>query len=198
MIVDAEGAVEALAAGAVIAIPTDTVYGLAVDPRLREATGRLFALKGRPDDVALPVLVADVEAALRLGRLGIPGRRLADRCWPGALTVVVARARAATGYELGGDPRSIGLRCPAHAAVRTLLRRTGPLAVSSANRHGEAPCRSAEDVTAAFGHDVPVVDGGTCEGVPSTVVRLDPSGLQCLREGALALADLERIVRETG
>lgn len=198
MIVEPEEAGAVLRSGGVVAIPTDTVYGLAVDPERPSATGRLFALKGRPDAVALPVLTADAASASRIGRFDAAARALADRFWPGALTLVVERAPAAMGYELGGDPRSIGLRCPAHEAARALLERTGPLAVSSANLHGETPCHSADEVAATFGDTLPILDGGTCGGVPSTVVRLGPGGLECLREGAIDVADLQGLLDEVG
>jgi tRNA A37 threonylcarbamoyladenosine synthetase subunit TsaC/SUA5/YrdC len=94
-------------------------------------------------------------------------------------------------FELGGDPLTIGLRCPSHGLVRDLLRRTGPLAVTSANRHGEAPLHSAAEVTAHFGTGVvAVLDGGRCEGRPSTVVSLTGGEPQCLREGDLAFSEL--------
>jgi tRNA threonylcarbamoyl adenosine modification protein (Sua5/YciO/YrdC/YwlC family) len=191
MIVSESEAAAVLAAGDVVAIPTDTVYGLAVDPSRPGATALLFAVKGRPDAVALPVLVGEPAVAFGLGVFEGPSARLAERFWPGALTVVVRRAAAAGAFELGGDPDTIGLRCPANDLARRLLRTSGPLAVSSANRHGEAPCHSADEVRAAFGDSVAVLDGGECEGLPSTVVAVSRNGLTCLREGALAMSELE-------
>ena len=122
-----ETAVAALLAGDVVGIPTDTVYGLAVDPRHHGATDALFALKGRPVVSELPVLVADVEEGRSLaGPRGWPEEagRLADRFWPGALTIVVER-RAGLDWEIGGDGRTIGVRCPAHAIARTLCDGSG-------------------------------------------------------------------------
>ncbi|HXW32040.1 MAG TPA: L-threonylcarbamoyladenylate synthase [Acidimicrobiales bacterium] len=180
-------AVRALQAGEVVAVPTDTVYGLAVDPSRAGATGRLFAVKGRPADVALPVLVADIAQAERLWKLapGRVARRLAERFWPGPLTLVVARA-AGIDWDLGGDPSAIGLRCPDHELVRRLCRLVGPLATTSANRHGEPPLRSARAVTDCFGAALPVIDGGECGGEPSTVVDATSDPLRCLRAGAVA------------
>ena len=112
-----DAAVAALTAGAVVGVPTDTVYGLAVDPRRPGATDLLFALKRRPATLELPVLVADLAQAQSLaGPDGLPAvaRRLVARFWPGSLTVVVTR-RAGIDWELGGDNTTIGLRCPAGA-----------------------------------------------------------------------------------
>jgi tRNA threonylcarbamoyl adenosine modification protein (Sua5/YciO/YrdC/YwlC family) len=194
VIVSDSEAAAALAAGEVVAIPTDTVYGLAVDPRRPGATELLFEAKGRPDSAALPVLVGDPAAAFELGILAGAAARLVERFWPGALTVVVRRGSAARAFELGGDPGTIGLRCPAHTLAAGLLRRAGPLAVSSANRHGGTPCHSAQEVLAAFGGSVPVLDGGECDGRPSTVVTVGPDGLECLRQGAVAMSDLQHVL----
>ncbi|MHB1508820.1 MAG: L-threonylcarbamoyladenylate synthase [Acidimicrobiales bacterium] len=194
MTLDESGAVAALEAGEVVAIPTDTVYGLAVHLGLPSASKRLFAVKGRPESVALPVLVADVSAARLLGVLDAGALALTDRYWPGALTVVVARQPAASALELGGDPATIGLRCPASLVALGLLERTGPLAVTSANRHGEPPCRSADDVLAVFGASARVIDGGECRGEPSTVVRLDLAGVRCLRAGAVSMSEIEKLL----
>jgi len=192
VIVSDSEAAAALAAGEVVAIPTDTVYGLAVDPRCPGATELLFEAKGRPDSVALPVLVGDPPVAFELGIFGGAVARLVAQFWPGPLTVVVPRGSAARAFELGGDPSAIGLRCPAHSRAAGLLRHVGPLAVSSANRHGKTPCHSAEEVLAAFGGSVRVIDGGACDGRPSTVVTVGPNGLECLRQGDLAMSVLEQ------
>jgi len=186
-------AAEALAAGTVIAVPTDTVYGLAVVPGLQGAAERVFALKGRPELLALPVLIADPD---ELDDLAVPSpaaRRLVVRYWPGPLTLVLAR-RPGVSFGLGGDADTIGLRCPRHGLVRELLRRTGPLAVTSANRHGDAPLHSADEVRRYFGDEVAaVLDGGRCDGVPSTVFSLAGGALQCLREGAIASAEVAAV-----
>ena len=123
-------------------MPTDTVYGLAVDPTQPEAVARLFALKGRPDDVPLPVLVAGPEqVALVAGHLGPAAQHLAERFWPGPLTLVVPRRRGFT-VDLGGPPaarQTVGVRRPDHPVVVALCELLGPLAVTSANLHGADP-----------------------------------------------------------
>lgn len=180
----------ALRAGQVVAIPTDTVYGLAVDPTRPGATRRLFALKARPESVALPVLVSGAEQALSLAVLSPLAEDLIDRWWPGGLTLVLAR-RPGLGLELGGDEATIGVRCPAHPIPLALAATVGPLATTSANRHGEAPLCTAQALSGELGPTVAViVDAGPCEGSPSTVV--DCTGVQpnCLREGRVGWAEV--------
>ncbi len=192
-------AAELLAEGRVVAVPTETVYGLAVDPRHEGAVASLFALKGRPESVALPVLIAEPGDAEDLAILDERARALIDRYWPGPLTLVLRRRPGAL-LHLGGDAASIGLRCPAHLITRRLIAVTGPLAVTSANRHGGSPARSAEEVAALFGRALElVVDGGRCDGDPSTVVSLlgDSSGgdgLERLRQGAIPLEEIRLLL----
>lgn len=179
---------EALRRGEVIGLPTDTVYGLAARAADRAATERIFELKRRPAGVVLPVLVADLEQALDLAD-DIPPVALdwMNRHWPGPLTVVLRR-RAGLGFHLGGDDATIGLRVPDHPLVRDVCRAVGPLATTSANRHGEPPLTSADAVRATFADDLPVVvDGGECDGEPSTVVDATEDRPRVLRVGALDL-----------
>lgn len=180
-------AATALRAGGVVAIPTDTVYGLAALACEPAACRRIFELKGRPEHVALPVLVADLDQGLALTRTDAREalRRVAASLWPGALTVVVP---AASRLELGGDPGSVGLRCPADELVRRLAGAVGALATTSANRHGEPPARTAQEVHAAFGDALDhIVDGGRRAGVPSTVVSLLGTDPVLLRAGTVEL-----------
>lgn len=178
-------AAEALRAGRPVVVPTDTVYGLAADPRHTRA---LFDIKNRPPEVALPVLVADTDQALALAAVDLcaAARRLMDRWWPGGLTLVVPR-RHGLGFDLGGgDDATIGLRLPAHPVPVALAAAVGPLAVTSANRHGEATPVTAPGVVLQLGAEVEVVlDGGPCEGASSTVVSCLDGELRVLREGAI-------------
>lgn len=190
-------AAQALAAGMVVAVPTDTVYGLAVDPRHDGAAESLFALKRRPELLALPVLIADPEQLDELAVACARARLLASRYWPGPLTLVMER-QTGIGFSLGGDASTIGLRCPGHKLVRELLRQTGPLAVTSANRHGDDPLQTAEAVRRYFGEAVPLVlDGGRCDGSPSTVVSLTAKAPQCLREGSIAFSEVVSLLEGT-
>jgi len=191
-------AAAALADGAVVAVPTDTVYGLAVDPAQPDAVERLFALKGRPADVPLPILVAGNEqVALVAGGLEVAARALAEQYWPGPLTLVVPRRPAFT-VDLGGPPaarQTVGVRRPDHPVIVALCDLLGPLAVTSANLHGAPPATTADEVVRIFaGTDQPevVLDGGECSGVPSTVVECRGPVSRCLRDGALPWSELHR------
>jgi tRNA threonylcarbamoyl adenosine modification protein (Sua5/YciO/YrdC/YwlC family) len=183
-------AIRALKDGLVVAVPTDTVYGLAVDPFRAGAVDRLFVLKARPVEVALPVLVATWEQVEAMaGPLPDAARRLAERFWPGPLTLVVPR-RIGVDVDLGGLPDrqgTVGIRWPLHPVMAALCRAVGPLAVTSANRHGMSPSTSVDEVLAAFATDRPavVVDGGVCNQTPSTVVEFRGSTPHCLRQGAI-------------
>lgn len=180
-----------LTRGDVVAVPTETVYGVAVVPGLPGAMERLFAAKQRPASVAVAVLVADADQAAELTAEPLP-RRLIEHHWPGPLTVVVAR-RPGLDWDLGGDPTTIGIRCPDHDFVRALCRQAGPLATTSANRHKEPTPPDADGVAAALDDSgvALVVDGGRCEGEPSTVVDLTGDQPRVLREGAVPEVDLQ-------
>lgn len=184
-------AVRALAQGMPIGIPTDTVYGLAVDPFRPGATDRIFAVKRRPRDVSLPLLVSGVDQALSVST-AVPelAVRLMARYWPGPLTIVIPAAPG-LGADLGEDDLTVGVRSPGHPVPQALCAATGPLATTSANRHGEPPLTTAGDVAGSFGDDVPVVlDAGTCAGSPSTVVDCTGHTLKLLREGRVPWAEL--------
>jgi L-threonylcarbamoyladenylate synthase len=194
-------AAAALSAGEPVVLPTETVQGLAVLPSVSGATDRLFALKERPAGLALAVLVADVAQAETVAELGPAVRRLAGRLWPGPLTLVLPR-RAGVDLALGGDPATVGVRCPAHDFVLALARRVGPIAATSANRHGQpTPAGAVEAATALGGPVAVVIDGGPCTGAPSTVVDLTGAERRILRAGPVSEADLaaalDRPARET-
>jgi tRNA threonylcarbamoyl adenosine modification protein (Sua5/YciO/YrdC/YwlC family) len=183
-----EAAQKALAAGLCLAIPTDTVYVLAVDPFVPGASDRLFELAGRSREQDLPVFVASVWQALNLAT-AVPdaSRRLMDRCWPGPLTLVLPRDPEVAA-DLGDDDLTIGLRMPDHPVPLLLCRDVGPLAVATAGAQGEPDFETAEEVAEEFDErEVPVVlDGGTCTGMPSTVVDGTGEDLHLIREGRLS------------
>ncbi|HXH56352.1 L-threonylcarbamoyladenylate synthase [Iamia sp.] len=180
----------ALLAGEPVVMPTDTVYGLAILPGVPGATARLFALKDRRPDTPLAVLVADADAARTLSRpLGPEVDRIVERLWPGALTLVLPRAAPVAVWDLGADPRTIGVRCPDHALVRAVARRVGPVATTSANRHGEpTPSTAAEAAATLTGPVAMVADGGPLRGAASTVVDVTGPGWTLLREGPVDIA----------
>ncbi len=184
--------VRALEQGQVVGLPTDTVYGLAASARLPAAVGQLFDLKGRPSALTIPVLVADLAQAEDVAggadtRLTI----LADCFWPGALTIAVRRVGDSE-IVLGGDPTTVGVRCPDDDVARALCRRIGPLAVTSANRHGGRPARTVQEFRLIFGQDVgTVLDGGLRDNPPSTVVSIVAGAPRCVRHGAIPFAEVE-------
>lgn len=189
-------AAELLAHGHVVAVATDTVYGLAAALAHPAAVATLFALKRRPTSVALPVLVSSVRDVEGLGVEWSPtARALSDAWWPGALTVVVAAPPALAALVGGRD--AVGFRVPDDDALRALLGEVGPLAVSSANEHGHPPCQSADDVLAAFADRdelAGVVDEGPRDGEVSTVVVLEDGAWRLVRAGAVGEDDLRRVL----
>jgi len=192
-VITIEAAADVVRGGGVVVVPTDTVYGLGALVTNPTAVANIFAAKRRPRDVALPVMVAS-EAQLReLGvEISLEARALMDAFWPGALTIVMPVSPALA--ALTGATDSVGFRLPAQPALRALLEATGPLAVTSANRHGEPPCTTAEEVRVLFDDGVAgVVDGGTCDGTVSTVVRVGES-LEILRAGAVDASEISAVL----
>lgn len=190
-----ERIVEALGEGGVVVLPTDTVYGLAALPGDRAATDRLFALKGRAATTPLAVLCADVEQALEVAdpRVADAVRAVAERWWPGPLTLVVAR-RVGAELHLGEPATTVGLRVPNHDVVRALAAAVGPIAATSANRHGESTPATAAEAAAALGPGVTlVVDGGPLPSSASTVVDATVEPWAVLREGPISGADVIRV-----
>jgi tRNA threonylcarbamoyl adenosine modification protein (Sua5/YciO/YrdC/YwlC family) len=181
--------------GELIVFPTDTVYGLGTRPDDPAATARVFEAKQRPRDLELPVLVATTEAARSVGVFDDRAVRLAGACWPGPLTLVLPRGADASGWDLGGDPATVGVRAPHHPLALALLADTGPLAVTSANRSGDKPVETCDELQSIFGEDVAVYlcQDERLEGVASTVLDLAHGPASILREGVVpreAIAEL--------
>ena len=182
-----------LRAGGVVLLPTDTVYGLAA--LTPDAEEDLFVLKGRPADRSIAVLVADRPAAESLAEhVPAPLAELMDRHWPGPLTVVLPRPRTPGRSQIGGDRDTVGVRCPDHPWLRSLLTEVGPLATTSANRHAQPTPPQAADVLTALPPDpetgtaiAVAIDGGPCTGQASTVVTWQEGELRILRPGPLSL-----------
>jgi L-threonylcarbamoyladenylate synthase len=190
-------AVEVLRHGDPIALPTDTVYGLGAHAFLRDAVARLYAVKERPECQAIPLLLPDT-ASLHEVCAAIPplAWRLAERFWPGGLSLVLPRAATVPEIVAAGGS-TIAVRVPDYPLVRELCRRLGaPLAATSANRHGEPSPITAEEVEAALGERIPLIlDGGPCAGgIASTVLDLTTSPPTILRPGPITAEQLEQIV----
>ena len=193
-------AAAAVRAGQLVVFPTDTVYGIATRPDDPAATARLFEAKRRPRDLELPVLAASVNEVRALVVFEADAERLASACWPGGLTLVLERTALSAAWDLGGDPVTIGVRIPHHPLARALLAASGPLAVTSANRSGEPPGATCEELEAAFGDDVALY---LCQdeppmGTPSTVVDLAHGPARVLREGAVAPEVIARLLSAEG
>jgi L-threonylcarbamoyladenylate synthase len=183
-------AVRALEAGRAVVIPTDTVYGLAAMPGIPGAVDELFRIKGRPDDRPIPILGTSVRSLAGIAVFDESARRLAGHFWPGPLTMVLPRAGGVT-FSLGAaTPESVGVRVPRCDVCLDLLGLTGPLAVTSANKSGRPPARTVDDARSSLEADVEVfVDGGRCDGAPSTVVSL-VGGVDILRHGSVTEQDI--------
>ena len=185
-------ACEALARGEIVGLPTDTVYGLGIDPRNASAYELLYATKRRRPDKAIPLLVADVEQAAEVVVVTELGRHLMKRHWPGGLTIVLGRRRDVPVHV--GDPvtGTVAVRAPDHPVAHDLLTRCGPLAVTSANVSGSPPAVDAVGAEAALGSTVAVYlpGSGSPAGVASTVV--DATGVEplVLRHGAIDIGAL--------
>ncbi|HXD40370.1 MAG TPA: L-threonylcarbamoyladenylate synthase [Ramlibacter sp.] len=194
-----EQAARALAAGELVAFPTETVYGLGADAASEEAVAKIFAAKGRPRDHPLIVHVADA-AAVATFASDVPdfAARLMRSFWPGPLTLILQRRSGMAAAAAGGQD-SIGLRCPAHPVAHALLlacaRWTPPvcgLAAPSANKFGRVSPTTAEHVRAEFGDDLLVLDGGPCRiGIESAIVDCTRGSPVLLRPGMLTRSEIE-------
>ncbi len=195
-------AAERLAAGGLVALPTETVYGLGARADLDSAVVGIFAAKGRPADHPLIVHVQDVAGAQAFAAHWPPAaQRLAQAFWPGPVTLIVPRRPGVAEAASGGQP-TIGLRCPAHPVARALLREAAALGVAgiaapSANRFGRVSPTQAAHVGAEFGDQLLVLDGGACPlGIESTIVDCSRERPVLLRPGILTRAELEAALGE--
>ncbi len=190
-------AAELLRKGFLVAYPTETFYGLGAAPRVPEAVERVFEAKGRPEKMALPLIVGDDSAVLLCAREFPPGaQRLASAFWPGPLTLVLQAADDLPTRLLGGG-HTVGLRISPHPVASGLARALGgPIIATSANRSGHPAPSSAEEVQQVLGDSVAMIlDGGpTIGGLSSTVLDLSTEPPRMIRCGAVPLADLERIL----
>lgn len=191
-------AIERLASGGVVAVPTDTVYGIAASLAAPSALRRIFEIKGRSTLKSLPVLVAGDEQVARVAMAAPPDLlALARRYWPGPLTLVLPAEPDLPAEVVAVDAagrRTVGVRVPDHAWTRRLIAGAGgALAVTSANRSGEPESRSVAEVVAACPTvDLVLDDGPSPGGLPSSVVAALDGGLQVLREGAIPAEVLQR------
>lgn len=192
-----EAAAQLLRQGALVAFPTETVYGLGADARNGDALRRLYAVKGRP--LSHPVIV-HIHCLDELSQWAVPADdaayRLAEAFWPGPMTLVLPRAEGVSDLVTGGQA-SIGVRMPGHKVALDLLAEFGTgVAAPSANRFGRISPTTAADVLAELGSDVSMVlDGGPCQvGIESTIIDLSSASPQILRPGMILPEDIERVL----
>jgi len=185
---DVTAAARAIKRGEIVGVPTDTVYGLAVDLYDEAALDRLYGLKGREDGKPIAILVASLEQGLVLGAMSDRALELAERYWPGAATLVVPRLETAPEWLGDRERRTVALRCPDHPVALSLLDLTGPLAVTSANRSDSDPVTTAEAAMAVFdGEVLTYLPGDAGGGAPSTLIDLTQPTEVVLRQGPVAL-----------
>ena len=190
-------AAQALRSGALLGLPTETVYGLAADASSDAAVAKIFAAKGRPSDHPLIVHVADASGIAHFAS-AVPAfaQALVDAFWPGPLTLILPR-RAGVASAATGAQGSVGLRCPAHPVALAVLRacaaeRVWGVAAPSANRFGRVSPTTAAHVQSEFGDDLLVLDGGACSvGIESTIVDCTRGAAVLLRPGAITRAQIE-------
>lgn len=177
----ASAAAEVAAAGGVILMPTETFYGLGADPTCQEAVDRVYAAKGRPRGLALPVLCADWQQVGSLVQVPERFRVRLSRIWPAALTVILPSRDRIPASPAG----TLAVRIPGHALLRSVLYRTGPLTGTSANRHDRPACSDPAAALASLAVDPDLVlDGGpTVGGCPSTLVDLSGERPSVVRQG---------------
>ena len=201
---DADGraeAVEVLRRGGVVALPTDTVYGIAVALDVAGGIERLFRVKRRPPDRGIMLLLGAAPQAGSIGVMGAAASALADACWPGGLTVVVPqRPDVPLPAALTGGTPTVGLRVPDHDAPRALAAAVGPLPTTSANVSGLPEARDAQEILVQLGGGVDLIlDGGAARGgPPSTVVDCTGDRPLVLRDGAIPVARLVAILDAAG
>ncbi|GAA3116376.1 L-threonylcarbamoyladenylate synthase [Planomonospora alba] len=189
-------AASAVRRGELVVIPTDTVYGIGADAFTPSAVSLLLEAKGRGREMPVPVLVGTVRAANALvENLGPYGQDLVDSFWPGPLTLI-CRVNRSLSWDLGETKGTVALRMPLHAVTLDLLKDTGPMAVSSANRSGSPAATTAEEAEKQLGEAVSVyLDGGPCaDAVPSTILDLTTAVPRLLRRGAVPVEKLREVI----
>lgn len=190
-----EAAARAVQSGQLVVMPTDTVYGVGADAFDATAVADLLAAKGRGRDMPVPVLVGSWDTIEGLvSYVPAQTRALVEAFWPGGLTLVVEHAPSLA-WDLGDSRGTVAVRMPLHPVALELLERTGPMAVTSANRTGQPPALRAEQAREQLGDSVQVyLDGGPATvGVASTIVDVTTETPRVLREGAVSLDDLRRV-----
>lgn len=183
-----EAAVAAVRAGLIVGLPTDTIYGVGVDPQNEDAVARLFELKGRPAGKPVGVLVASPDQAHELGEMSDAAKTLAEYHWPGALTLIVQPRVVLADWVGDRQARTVGLRMPDHPVALELLELAGPMAVTSANLSGGEETVDDLGARVVLGDEVAVyLPGVSPGGTASTVVDVTGSDPVVLRQGPVEI-----------
>lgn len=191
-----EQAITILKQGGIVACPTDTVYGVVAAINIEPAVERIYRIKGRPRSQALPILLADKSQISEVAKV-VPllARRLADKFWPGALTMVLLKAESVPDIVTGGG-KTVAVRMANHPMPVAIIRGLGvPIVGTSANLSGHPSALTAEEVRAQIGDRVDmIIDGGQCPGgIESTIVDLSGETPLILRKGAIPLEEIEQV-----
>lgn len=189
---------QVVARGGLVVVPTDTVYGVGCDPFNPSAVDALFRAKARDRDLPLPVLVHGWRQAIGLvEEVTEQAKAVIAAWWPGPLTIVLREAPG-IGWDLGNSGGTVAVRMPKHEFTLELIKRTGPLAVTSANRSGQPPGATIEEVRGQLGDAVDVYyDAGTASsGPPSSILDLTGPRPRLLREGSVTAEEIEKVLGE--
>jgi L-threonylcarbamoyladenylate synthase len=190
-----EEAAKWIFAGGLVALPTDTLYGLAADPFSTDAVARVFAAKGRAAERALPLIAADLaQVATHLGRLSVTAERLAERFWPGPLTLILPAPRGLA-LDVTGGLGTVGVRVPDAGVARAICAACGrPVTATSANLSGEPASADPDQVERTLGDriDLLIDAGPTRGGAPSTIVDATGAEPALLRAGAISWEEIQR------
>jgi len=192
-----EEAAELLKQGKVIAFPTETVYGLGVIYDSKEAYDELVKVKRRPPTKPFTLMLAEKEDVPKFAQLNKESKAIVDKLMPGQLTMIT-KAQPGLPVWCVSDIGNIGIRIADYDLIRDLIRKTGkPLLVPSANKSGEQPGTTAEEVVSAFGDEIAaVVDGKTVSNMPSTIVLVEEKYTEIFREGAIKIEDIKRAIQK--
>ena len=192
-----EEAAKLLNEGNVIAFPTETVYGLGVVFDNKEAFDKLVVIKRRPPDKPFTLMLADIEDVKKFAVLNKVSQALVDHFMPGQFTMITTAQPGLPSWCVS-TIGNVGIRIADYDLIRDLIRKTGkPLLVPSANRAGEKPATTCEEVVKIFGDELPaVIEGKSISNVPSTIVLVEEKYTHVFREGAIKIEDIKKVISE--
>lgn len=198
MLIEMEEAIKILEQEGVIAVPTETVYGLAAKYNSQKAIEKVFAIKGRDLQKALTVNISSYVDIIEhiIGSIAF-FEKLAKRFWPGPLTIVVDVKKGFILPSITGGKNSCGFRIPRNESLLKLLAKVGPVVLPSANFSGRPSCKKVKEIHQEFGEDFPILKGDGCQiGVESTVIALEENGWRLLRLGAISKEEIQKELKD--